>query len=140
MIQIAQRRLGVPLPSAYIDLIRNRNGGEPVRRCYRTPFPTSWADDRFEISGILGIGGEKGVDVPGPLSSSSLIAEWGYPNIGVVICDTPSGGHDTVMLDYTTGTDEPAVAYVDEDRIPRRVAESFQEFLDGLFICEGSQS
>jgi len=44
----------------------------------------------------------------------------------VVICDTPSAGHDTVMLDYTDCAvdGEPAVAYIDEDRVPRRVAAS----------------
>ena len=62
----------------------------------------------------------------------------GYPDIGVVICDTLSGGHDTVMLDYSdSGREgEPAVVYVDEDRIPRRVAGSFAEFLAGMVPCE----
>jgi hypothetical protein len=47
-----------------------------------------------------------------------MIDEWGYPEIGIVICDMPSGGHDTVMLDHWEGGLEPSVAYVDEDRIP----------------------
>lgn len=36
----------------------------------------------------------------------------------MVICDTPSAGHDTVMLDYSEcGPEgEPSVAYIDEDR------------------------
>ena len=67
-----------------------------------------------------------------------MIAEWGYPEVGVVICDTPSGGHDTVMLDYSEfGPEgEPAVVYIDEDRIPRRITDSFAEFVSQLTDCE----
>ena len=66
-----------------------------------------------------------------------MIAEWGYPDIGVVLFNTPSAGHDTVMLDYSdVGPEgEPAVAYIDEDRIPKRVANSFSEFINGLVSC-----
>jgi hypothetical protein len=58
----------------------------------------------------------------------------GYPDIGLVLCETPSGGHDTVMLDYRGrgASGEPTVAYVDEDRIPRTVARSVRDFLDRL--------
>lgn len=71
--------------------------------------------------------------------SADLIAEWGYPEIGVVICDTPSGGHDTVMLDYSeSGPEgEPSIAYIDEDQNTRRVANSLDEFIARLVSCEG---
>jgi len=26
--------------------------------------------------------------------------DWGYPDIGVAICDTPSAGHEMIFLDY----------------------------------------
>ena len=84
---------------------------------------------------LLGISGEWGIDSTSGLGGSAyLIAEWDYPPIGVVIGLTPSGGHDTVMLDYSESgpAGEPAVAYVDEDRIPRRVASSFTAFTNGL--------
>jgi hypothetical protein len=50
----------------------------------------------------------------------------------------PSGGHDAVMLDYSEcgPNGEPAVAYIDEDRISRRVADSFAAFLSGLTPCD----
>lgn len=60
-----------------------------------------------------------------------MIAEWGYPEIGIVVCVMPSGGHDAVMLDYRS-QGEPSVVYVDEDREPRRVALNFEEFVAGL--------
>ncbi|GAA2795617.1 SMI1/KNR4 family protein [Crossiella cryophila] len=135
MIRVAEKDLGVRLPRGYIEMLLVRNGGTPRRRCCPTTFPTSWADDHFEISGIRGIGGPWGIDSSSGLGSSYLIKEWGYPEIGVVFCDTPSAGHDTVMFDYSEcGPEgEPAVAYVDEDRVPRRVASSFDEFISMLF-------
>ncbi|WP_331462013.1 SMI1/KNR4 family protein [Streptomyces sp. KMM 9044] len=137
MILRAEEDLGVRLPRSYVEVLLLRNGGTPRRRCYPTSFPTSWADDHFEISGIRGIGGSWGIDSTSGRGSSYLISEWDYPEIGVVICDTPSGGHDTVMLDYSEcGSEgEPSIAYIDEDRIPRRVALSFDEFLARLVPC-----
>lgn len=138
MVRRAEEELGVLLPRRYVEVLHVRNGGTPRNRCCPTSFPTSWADDHFEISGIRGIGGPWGIDPASGAGSAYLIAEWGYPDIGVVICDTPSGGHDTVMLDYSEcGPEgEPSVVYVDEDRVPRRVAKSFDEFLVRLVSCD----
>lgn len=137
MVYRVEGDLGVRLPCSYIETLLVRNGGTPRNRCYPTDFPTSWADDHFEISGIRGIGGSWGIDSSSGRGSSYLISEWGYPEIGVVICETPSAGHDTVMLDYSECglQGEPAVVYVDEDRVPRRIAQSFGEFLARLVPC-----
>ena len=108
----------------------------PVRRCIRTTFRTSWAENYIEINAIRGIGGAWGIDGDGPLSSIALIEEWGYPKIGIIVCDMPSGGHDAIMLDYSGNNGEPNVVYIDEDRKPQRIAESFGEFLDILRRCE----
>ncbi|MCC8243382.1 SMI1/KNR4 family protein [Saccharothrix luteola] len=136
MVRAAEAHLGLRLPRTYLALLAQRNGGTPRRRCLRTPFPTSWAPDHFEIRGLRGLGGPWGIDSE-DLGSRYLVGEWGYPDIGVVICDTPSGGHDTVMLDYSEcgPTGEPAVAYVDEDRVPRRVAATFERFVAALEDC-----
>lgn len=134
LVREAQAALGLRLPQAYLAALAVRNGGTPRRRCLRTPFPTSWAPDHFEVRAILGLGGGPwGVDSP-EWGSAYLVREWGYPDIGLVVCATPSGGHDTVMLDYRAcgPTGEPAVAYVDEDREPRRVADTFADFLAAL--------
>ncbi len=108
-----------------------------MRRCYRTKVPTSWAPDHIEIAGLLGLGGKWGIDSEDGNGSRAMIAEWEYPDIGVVICDMPSGGHDAVMLDYSgCGRDgEPAVVYVDEDRSVVLLASTFAEFRDGLVAC-----
>lgn len=135
-IRAAEESFGVRLPASYLALLGERNGGVPRLRCFPTSFPTSWAPDHIGVDAILGVGGEWGIDNT-DRGSRYMVAEWGYPDVGVVICDTPSGGHDTVMLDYTEcGPEgEPAVVYVDEDRVPRRIAASFAEFAAGLIEC-----
>jgi hypothetical protein len=70
------------------------------------------------------------------LGSSFMIEEWGYPNIGIVICDCPSAGHDVVMLDYRLcGPEgEPSVVHVDQenDYEITYLAPDFETFVRGL--------
>lgn len=130
-VRAFEARQGFELPSSYVSILAARNGGVPRETFCPTEFPTSWSPEGFEIDAILGIGrGEWSID--GEQGSDYLIHEWGYPEIGVVICSTPSGGHDAVMLDYSSATAEPTVAYVDEDRLPRTVASCFADFLAKL--------
>ncbi|WP_253831275.1 SMI1/KNR4 family protein [Actinokineospora globicatena] len=139
MVLAAEAELGYVLPRSYVELIRQTNGGLFKRRCCPVTFPTSWAPDHFEIRSLVGIGGERGIDTR--FGSKYMIEEWEYPNVGIVICDLPSGGHDMVMLDYREcgPGGEPAVVYVDEDRVPRRVADTFAEFLGILRDCGSFQ-
>ncbi len=138
LVRSAEESLGVRLPRSYVELLAHRNGGVLKRGCFLTGFATSWAPDHFEVRAILGVGGDWGIDSADDQGSDNQIEEWGYPPIGVVICDMPSGGHDAVMLDYSEcgPNGEPAVAYIDEDRISRRVADSFAAFLSGLTPCD----
>ncbi|WP_329119707.1 SMI1/KNR4 family protein [Streptomyces sp. NBC_01353] len=133
MIRHAEDVLQVRLPKSYVDLLSVQNGGDLRNRCFPTEFPTSWAPDHVCVDAIWGVGGEWGVDVV----SRDMITEWRYPEIGVVFGITPSAGHDTVMLDYSEcgPFGEPSVAYIDEDRVPRPLANSFAEFLQGLVSC-----
>ncbi len=81
------------------------------------------------------LGYDDGID--GVYGSRYLVVEWGYPDIGLVLCETPSGGHDTVMLDYRASgpLGEPRVAYVDEDRSAVVIAETFSDFIANLIDC-----
>lgn len=137
MVSAAEAALGFRLPGDYIDLLAERNGGTPLRRCFKTESATSWASDHIEISGLRGIGGEWGIDSVEGLGSADMIREWGYPNVGIVICEMPSGGHDTIMLDYSAcGIDgDPTVIYVDENREIVPLARTFSEFLARLMPC-----
>jgi hypothetical protein len=138
LVSAAEESLGVRLPSSYIDLLKERNGGVPILRCIRTEAPTSWAPDHIEITAIRGVSGEWGIDAEGGPGSRYLIQEWDYPDIGVVLCQMPSGGHDAVMLDYSRcgPRGEPSVAYIDEDRSVQSIARSFAEFRQRLEPCE----
>lgn len=135
-VSAAEQELGVTLPRSYVGLLSIRNGGKLLRNCFATNFSTSWAPDHFKVRALLGIGGEWGIDASGGVGSRYLTREWDYPDIGVVIVETPSGGHDTVMLDYTaSGPDgDPRVAYIDEDRVPRVISSTFEEFINGLVV------
>lgn len=148
----AERALEVRLPRAYLGALEERNGGILARQ----RFPVDGLPEQAQRLGVpagrgghggrldvladpdnativvlalLGIGGRWGVDV----MSRFLVEQWEYPP-GIVICMLPSGGRDTVMLDYSRcgPRGEPSVVYVGDDRIPRRIAPDFQSFLDGL--------
>jgi hypothetical protein len=129
LIRRAERALGVRLPRAYLGALTERNGGILARQTYRVDFSSAGGDGTIGVEALLGVGGRWGVDV----MSRYLVEEWEYPP-GIVVCMPPSGGHDTVMLDYAAcgPRGEPAIVYVDEERVPRRIAHDFQTFLDGL--------
>nr|WP_150271420.1 SMI1/KNR4 family protein [Paenibacillus tepidiphilus] len=136
LLASVEEELGYKLPASYVALMRQRNGGVPRNTCFPTEDSTSWAEDHIAIMGILGIGREKSYSLCGGLGSPFMIEEWGYPDIGVVICDCPSAGHDLVMLDYRAcGRDgEPAVIHVDQesDYEITFLADDFEAFIRGL--------
>ncbi|MFC7483114.1 hypothetical protein ACFQX7_28220 [Luedemannella flava] len=63
-------------------------------------------------------------------------AEWGYPDIGVGIADTPSAGHELIMLDYRGcgSRGEPRVVHVNQEAgyAITDVAPDFATFIRGL--------
>ncbi|MFB9326355.1 Imm51 family immunity protein [Paenibacillus aurantiacus] len=136
LIASVEEELGYKLPAAYIALMKRQNGGIPRHTSFPTDVATSWADDHIAITGIMGIGRDKSYSICGDLGSSFMIEEWGYPDIGVVICDCPSAGHDVVMLDYRhCGKDgEPEVIHVDQedDYEITFLAPDFETFIRGL--------
>ncbi|GGF95785.1 hypothetical protein GCM10010912_45910 [Paenibacillus albidus] len=136
LITSVEEELDYKLPASYITLMKQHNGGVPHHTCYPTEEGTSWAEDHIAITGILGIGRDKQYSLCGELGSPFMIEEWGYPDIGVVICDCPSAGHDVVMLDYRhCGKDgEPEVVHVDQedDYEITFLAPDFETFIRGL--------
>lgn len=131
-----ERELGYKLPASYIHFMQQQNGGIPANTCFPTQLATSWSDDHIAITGIMGIGKDKSYSLGGDFGSQFMIEEWGYPDIGVVICDCPSAGHDVVMLDYRAcGPDgEPEVIHVDQesDYEITFLAPTFESFIKGL--------
>ncbi|MBB4825908.1 tetratricopeptide (TPR) repeat protein [Sporosarcina luteola] len=136
LITSIEQELGYKLPSSYIQLMKHQNGGVPKNTNFPTEEPTSWAEDHIAITGISGISREKSYSLCGDLGSQFMIEEWGYPDIGVVICDCPSAGHDVVMLDYRAcgPSGEPEVIHIDQedDYEITFLADNFEEFIKGL--------
>jgi hypothetical protein len=136
MIQSVQAVLGYRLPKAYIELLRNQNGGIPTKTRHRTSQPTSWAEDHVAITGIYGLDRSRPSSLCGEFASKFWMEEWGYPDIGIYFADCPSAGHDMLCLDYREcGPDgEPRVVHVDQesDYEITPVAETFEAFIRGL--------
>jgi hypothetical protein len=136
LIDSVEEELGYKLPQSYIELMKLHNGGIPFNTCFPVTQPTSWADDHVAITAIMGIGRDKSISLCGNLGSRFMIEEWGYPDIGVCICDCPSAGHDMIMLDYSKcGKEgEPEVVHVDQESNYKKtfLAKDFETFIRGL--------
>ncbi|WP_246703385.1 MULTISPECIES: SMI1/KNR4 family protein [unclassified Rhizobium] len=135
LLSSVQTQLGYKLPSAYVALMRQQNGGMPIRREHRVASPTSWANDHIAITGIFGIGCTKG-SLASSMGNQFWIDDWDYPPIGIYFCDCPSAGHDMLCLDYRECGPEgkPRVVHVDEafDYRITMVAQNFETFVKGL--------
>lgn len=134
--QIIEEQLGYKLPDSYVSFMEKHNGGIPTRTEFETKTPTSWSETGIAINGFLNIGLAGENALLGEFGSRFWIEEWGYPDIGIAICDCPSAGHDMVFLDYKKyGTPEaPAVVHIDQefDYIITFLAKDFESFVFGL--------
>ena len=112
-----EAELGFRLPASYVALAQIRNGGRLARTFHPTQEETNWADDHVAVTGLYAIGRTARYSIAGELGSTFMQEEWGYPPIGVCIADTPTAGHQVVMLDYTLcgPQGEPRVVYVDQE-------------------------
>ncbi len=136
LIRALETELGYRLPASYIAFMKRHNGGTPRRTCFPTEAATSWAEDHAAITSFLSIGRDKDYSLGGNLGSRFMIEEWGYPDLGVYICDCPSAGHDMVALDYRAcGPEgEPQVVHIDQesDYHITFLAKDFESFVRGL--------
>lgn len=131
-----ETELGYKLPASYIELMKIQNGGTPAKVNFYINERTSWSEDHIAITGILGIGRDKENSLCGYYGSTFWIEEWGYPDIGIYICDCPSAGHDMIALDYTNcgKQGEPEVVHIDQENDYKKtfVAKDFKTFISGL--------
>ena len=129
-----EKLLGYKLPESYKALMRRCNGGMPINTHHLTIFEIPWELEYISINGILGVDPQKPYNV---IESNLLMkGEWGYPDIGIAICDCPSAGHDMIFLDYRhCGKDgEPEVVHIDQesDYDITYIADNFESFICGL--------
>jgi len=137
LISEVEDELGYKLPESYIFLMKQQNGGYPVNTCFPTQTPTSWADNHVQITSIMSIGRDKPYSICSSLGGSQfMIDEWGYPPIGIAICDCPSAGHDMIFLDYRKcgSKGEPQVVHIDQEQDYKItfLADNFECFIRGL--------
>lgn len=135
-VKKVEKELGYKLPDSYIELMRNRNGGMPLKNCFPTTEPTGWAEDHVQMEHFFAIGSEGDYSLCGEMGSKFWNEEWEYPEYGVYIADTPSAGHELILLDYRkNGKDgEPEVVYIDQENEYETVflAKDFETFIRGL--------
>lgn len=136
LIASIEEQLGVRLPDALIALARQRNGGRLALTAYPMSTPTGWADDYVAATGLFAIGRTSRYSLVGDLGATFFRDEWGYPAWGVGFADTPSAGHELLMLDYRDSgpQGEPRVVHVDQERgyLVTDVAPDVATFLYGL--------
>ncbi len=123
--------LDVRLPEDYRDLLRTTGGGDLAQgHCFLPgSFSGGWSDGVLLVS-IFGNGDGGMSNVDDELGSKYLTAEWGYPDVGMVLGLSASGGHDALLYNFRR-PDHPvgAVLFYTEDEDLYRVADS----LTGLF-------
>ena len=132
-IKDAEAELGYTLPAAYIELLKNHNGGVLNKNCF-----INNEGDCVYVTGIYGIDRDKKNSIFGQFGNEFWISKWEYPPIGVVVADTISGGHDMIFLDYREcgSTGEPKVVRVDQegDYSITLLADNFGDFIKQLYI------
>lgn len=89
---------------------------------------------------FFGIGGNKHNSLFGKFGNEFWFNEWGYPkDLGVIIADTESGGHEMIYLDYCEcgkdGEPKVSVCFQEYDYEVQVLANNFEEFI-GMLISE----
>ena len=135
-----ERELGYRLPEAYKVLMKIQNGGELRKNTFQGPFRRSWSRGFFDVNYIYGVDSSSEYSLCGKFGHKLWIEKWKYPNIGIAICGSVSGGHDIIFLDYSDcGPEgEPCVVNIDQeaDYEITYLADNFKDFIDGLFSDE----
>lgn len=132
-IKAAEANLGYTLPVAYIELLKNHNGGVVKKNCFIDD-----DDDCVYVTGIYGIDKDKKYSLLGEMGNNFWISKVKYSPIGVVVADTISGGHDMIFLDYREcgPTGEPKVVRIDQegDYSITLLADNFGDFIKNLYF------
>ncbi|MCL7871735.1 SMI1/KNR4 family protein [Bacillus altitudinis] len=127
----AEKKLGITLPDTYKKLILEQNGGYTIHNAFPTTHSNSWAEDHIQFNHLLGIAEDEGI-----MESAYLIKEWELPK-GLVLIN--GDGHTWVAMDYRKTKENPAIHYYDvEMEEDFKLADSFDEFIEGLYTVEYS--
>lgn len=130
MVSTAESMLGVKLPSLFIDLLKIQNGGYTNGYAYPMTVETSWSENQVPLSELFGIVTSQTIrTAQNILASAYMIEEWGLPDKQVLLT---GDGHWWITLDYRKG-DVPTVTWLDSECDQDiQVADSFEDFINGL--------
>lgn len=133
-----EHQLGRELPDAYRTLIEHTGGG--VLSSEFNMFPGDYAplsgDDGVVLTRILG-NGETGNRLNNDLvtNSKNLAGIWDHPREVLIFALTEAGAHECFAINYELPAfPRHSILYIDNevDDIVRKVADSFEEFIDKL--------
>ncbi len=131
LIAEIEKELDYKLPASYIWLMKQHNGGLIKKTDFLVTISNSWkivwVTKFIKINSICD-------------ENQFMKNDWGYPDIGVAICDTPSAGHEMIFLDYREcgRQGEPKVVHIDQelDYEITLLADNFEDFIRGLVDSE----
>lgn len=131
LIAEIEKELGYKLPASYIWLMKQHNGGLVKKTDFLVTVSNSW-----KLIGITSF-----IKINSICDENQFMKDdWGYPDIGVAICDTPSAGHEMIFLDYREcgRQGEPKVVHIDQelDYEITLLADNFENFIRGLVNSE----
>lgn len=134
MIVAAEKTLAVKLPALFIELLKIQNGGYTKGFSYPMTQKTTWSDNHVPLSELFGIVTDKLIDSGhNILNSHYMIKEWGLPDRQVLLT---GDGHWWITLDYRNG-ESPTVKWIDTECDEEvEVANSFDDFINGLVSDE----
>ncbi len=141
MVAEAEKKLGYKLPQAYIELMKIQNGGKLRRNVWKHEDVDKTTVYEVVTEAFYSIGSEKDLSLFGEFSNEFWYNEWEYPrNVGVIIAETISGGHDMIYLDYREcgkdGEPRVSVCFQESDYEIVVLANSFEEFISKLITEE----
>ncbi|MFC9273427.1 SMI1/KNR4 family protein [Streptomyces zhihengii] len=132
VVQDAERRLGVRLPTSLLEILRVQNGGVVADSwsAFPTDAPTSWSEDHVPLDHMMGIGRHD--EQCSLLDSGYLVEEWGLPSPLVLLS---GDGHCWIALDYRSCGErgDPSVTWFDvecDTELP--LAADFRAFVERL--------
>ena len=131
LIAEIEKELDYKLPASYIWLMKQHNGGLLKKTDFLVTVSNSW-----KLIGITSF-----IKINSICDENQFMKDdWGYPDIGVAICDTPSAGHEMIFLDYREcgRQGEPKVVHIDQelDYEITLLADNFEDFIRGLVNSE----
>lgn len=126
-VKVAEETFGIKLPSSYIQLLQEQNGGHITKNASYIGIPTAYGDGFAVIEYIWGIGNKNSI-----LETRKLIKQFDLPENLVLFSGT---GEDWFAFDYRHVKENPPIIYLDDEMgLIIEIAPDFKTFLERLYV------